>query len=116
MVATPLQETLGAESLEESYDTSEPAQVNKARKKAARTRADRLHFVEAALTTEQGRAWFYDILVRCRVLSTPYTNNPYDTAFKCGMQNIGLQILDDVQTAAPDNYMKMIKENKTKNG
>lgn len=116
MVATPLQETLANENLEETYDTSEPTQVNKARKRAARTRADRLQFVEAAMTTEQGRAWFYDILIRCKVMSTPYTDNPYDTAFKCGMQNIGLQILDDVQTAAPDDYMKMVRENKTRNG
>lgn len=104
------------ELLEETYDTSEPREVNKARKKAARTRADRLHFVEAAMTTEQGRAWFYDTLVHCRVFNTPYSDNPYDTAMRCGMQNIGLRILADIQDAAPLNYITMISENKSKNG
>ncbi len=101
------------EAAEETYNTSEPEQVNKARKKYARTRADRLHFVSAAMTTEQGRAWFYDILIRCKVFNTPFTNDPYDTAFKCGTQNIGLQVLDDIQTAAPKEYTLMIQEQKT---
>lgn len=106
-----------AEELQdEDYDTSDPQQVNNKRKKYARTRADRLHFVEAAMTTEQGRAWFYDIMVRCRVVGTPFVEDPYKTAFNCGMQNIGLQILDDIQKAAPEGYNKMIQENKTKNG
>jgi len=108
----PVLQNKAAEEQEESYNTSEPEQVNKARKRDARTRATRLQFVEAAMTTEQGRAWFYDLLVRCKVVSTPFAHDPYDTAFKCGMQNIGLQVLDDIQTAAPSDYMKMITENK----
>lgn len=102
---------------EETYNTSDPIAVNTVRKKAARTRADRLKFVEAAMSHEQGRAWYYDILKRCHVFATPYINNdPHATSFRCGEQNIGLQILDDLQTAAPDDYLKMVAENKTRNG
>lgn len=101
------------QDLEESYDTSEPLEVNKAKKKASRTRADRLKFVEAAMTMEQGRAWFYDILVRCKVFNTPFQEDPYRTAFNCGMLNVGLQILDDIQVSAPQGYTKMISENKS---
>lgn len=102
---------------EEAYDTADPTSVNKARKRAARTRADRLHFVAAAMTTEQGRSWFYDTLRRCHVFSTPYiSSDPHATSFKCGEQNIGLQILADVQESAPSEYLLMITENKTKNG
>lgn len=104
------------EAAEEDYNTSEPEQVNKARKKYARTRAERLEFVQAAMTTSQGRGWFYDLLVRCKVFATPFTADPYETAFKCGTQNIGLQVLDDIQTAAPRDYTIMIQENKSKNG
>lgn len=103
--------------VDESYDTSNPQEVNKQRKKSARTRADRLEFVKAAMGLEQGRAWFYDLLNFCKVVATPYTNDPYDTAFRCGMQNIGLMVLSDIQQAAPEQYIQMISENKSrKNG
>lgn len=112
----PVKQAVAQEAAEETIDTSDPIQVNTQRKKYARTRADRLKFVAAAMEHEQGRAWFYDILVRCRVVGTPFSEDPYKTAFNCGMQNIGLQVLDDIQTASPDGYNKMIQENKSKNG
>jgi hypothetical protein len=104
------------ENLDTTYDTSDKEAVNRVRKKSARTRATRLEFVSAAMTTEQGRAWFYDLLVRCRVVSTPYIENSDKTIFNLGQQNVGLMVLDDIQTAAPDDYVLMITENKTKNG
>jgi len=115
-MVNPVKSAQAEAEQDESYDTSEPEKVNKARKKYARTRADRLEFVAAAMQHPQGRAWYYDMLLRCKVLKTPYTDNPYDTAFRCGEQNIGLQILDDIQTAAPESYITMVMENKTKNG
>lgn len=103
--------TIQAEDEQEvQYDTSDQEQVQKAKKRTARTRADRLEFVRAAMLHEQGRAWFYDLLVKCKVISTPFTDDPYRTAFKCGEQNIGLMILADLQDAAPDNYLQMVKE------
>ena len=98
----------------EEYDTSDKEQVNKARKKASRTRADRLKFVEAAMTMEQGRAWFYDLLIRCHVFNTPFDEDPCRHAFRAGEANVGLMILSDIQESAPDNYTKMIRENKSK--
>ena len=101
------------EAQDATYDTGDGEQVNKARKKSARTRANRLDFVAAAMTTEQGRAWFFDHLNRCRVFKTPYSaESPQDTAFRCGELNVGLQILDDIQTAAPELYITMISENR----
>src|SRR3954468_12042211 len=95
---------------EESYNTSDPLQVNKARKKAARTRSDRLEFIKAAMQHEQGRAWFYDILLFCKTINTPFTDDPYTTAFNCGMQNLGFRILSDIQDAAPQQYLQMVTE------
>ena len=115
-MANPVKENEATELLEEAYDTSDKESVNKARKKSARTRADRLQFVEAAMSHEQGRAWFYDLLLFCKVFRTPFDEDPYMTAFKCGEQTIGLRVLDDIQTAAPDRYITMISENKSKAG
>jgi len=103
--------TIQAEDEQEvQYDTSDQEQVQKAKKRTARTRADRLEFVRAAMLHEQGRAWFYDILLKCKVISSPFTDDPYRTAFKCGEQNIGLQIMMDIQDAAPEQYLIMVRE------
>lgn len=110
---------MSEELIEDSYDTGDAVQVNTVKKKAARTRADRMEFVAAAMNTEQGRSWFYDLLLKCNVFKNPYnsSDNPQDTAFRCGELNIGIRILDDIQTAAPEHYLSMIVENKTrKNG
>lgn len=116
-MSNPVAQAQAQDEVDTSYDTSEPEQVNKVRKKSARTRADRLEFVAAALTTEQGRSWFYDIMRRCKVFQGPYVGgDPYATAFRCGEQNVGLMVMDDVQTASPENYIKMVSENKDKNG
>lgn len=115
-MGSTVQENEAVEGLEDSYNTSEPEQVNKARKKSARTRATRLEFVHAAMTTEQGRSWFYDIIIRCHVFSTPFDADPYRHAYRAGEANIGLQILDDIQVSSPDEYITMIRENKSKNG
>ena len=103
-------------NVDDTYDTSDKESVNKARKKSSRTRADRLKFVEAAMTTEQGRAWYYDLLIRCHVFNTPFDEDPYRHAYRAGEANVGLQILSDIQEAASKNYIKMIEENKSRNG
>jgi hypothetical protein len=111
-MANPILEAQLIEEKEETYDTSDREQINKSKKRSARKRADRLKFIEAAMTLEEGRAWFYDILVFCKVFQGPFCDDPYRTAFLCGEQNIGIRILDDIQTAAPDKYLQMIAENK----
>lgn len=113
-MSNSIQENQIIEEQETQYDTSDPKEVNKQRKKAARKRADRLKFIEAAMQHEEGRAWFYDLLVYCKIFSTPFNSDPYITAFNCGMSNCGLRVLDDIQTAAPHRYLEMVTENKTR--
>lgn len=97
----------------EAYDTSDKEQVNKSRKKSARTHADRLEFVRASMSFPQGRAWFYDLLVRTHIFQVPYVaGDPHGTSFKCGENNIGLMVLSNIQEAAPQDYVTMISENK----
>lgn len=111
-MSNPILENQISEENEETVDTSDPQAVNKSKKRAARKRADRLKFIEAAMGLEEGRAWFYDLLVFCKVFQGPFSSDPYQTAFLCGEQNIGLRVLDDIQTAAPKQYLTMVSENK----
>lgn len=109
----PVAKTQAELEQEPPYDTSDKDQVNTKRKKAARTRAERLEFVKASMSFEQGRAWFYEQLTRLHVFQTPYlSGDPHGTSFRCGELNAGLMILSDIQDAAPQDYMKMISENK----
>lgn len=97
---------------EQPYNTADPEAVNKERKKYARTRADRLEFVKAAMGVQQGRSWFYDILNFCDIFNYKFDEDPYRNAFNCGVRNIGARILADVQEASPEKYLEMIRENK----
>lgn len=98
---------------DESYDTSDQQAVNKAKKRAGRTKADRLKFIAAAMSHPEGRAWFYDLLLYTNVVQTPYTQgDPYHTIFRCGAQTVGIRVLSDIQEAAPEHYLAMVTENK----
>ena len=103
----------GEQPQDESYDTSDNEAVNKAKKRAGRTKADRLKFIKAAMQHPEGRSWFYDLLVYTNVIQTPYTQgDSHHTAFRCGAQTVGLRVLGDIQDAAPEFYLQMITENK----
>lgn len=115
-MSDPIATNQAEEESAEAYDTSDKEQVNRARKKSARTRADRLEFVKASMSFEQGRAWLFDVLNFCHLFQNPFVAGGEDgaraTDFKLGEFNIGLMILSDIQTAAPQDYLKMITENK----
>lgn len=111
-MSDPVLETQKIEESDETPNTADALEVNKARKKAARKRADRLKFIQAAMQHEEGRAWFYDILLFCKVFQNSFEEDPYRTYFNIGQRNVGLNILADIQDAAPNEYLKMINENK----
>lgn len=99
----------------DAYDSSDPVQVNKQRRKAGRKRVERLEFVKAMMAVREGRAWMYGHLEACHVFHTSFVaGDPHATSFRCGEHNVGLRLLADVMAAAPEQYVEMIKE--AKNG
>jgi len=95
------------------YDANDEKQVKKARKQAEIDKAFELDVIKGVMQTIPGRKWVYTLLNRCHIYSTPFSPGQQDvTDFKCGEQNIGNQLLADVQEAAPDLYMQMIQEAK----
>lgn len=96
------------------YDANDEKQVNKARKQAAFDDALKLDVIRNVMVNAAGRGWIYSWLERCHIYSTPFTPGQQDaTDFKCGEQNIGQQLIADVQIAAPDLYLTMIQEAKS---
>ena len=63
------------------------------------------------LASPTGRRWLWHHLTRTHVFSNPHTGNALNTAFACGEQNIGQQLLADITSANPDAYILMMKEN-----
>ncbi|MDE2233447.1 MAG: hypothetical protein KGJ90_05050 [Patescibacteria group bacterium] len=93
-----------------TYNASDSAQVEEAKKLANFEKSNKSKFVHGAMQTEEGRKFFYDLLVFCSIFHTPFTADNNKTNFNCGKQNVGLKILADIQESAPDEYILMCKE------
>jgi len=107
-----IQRQQAREEAEEIYDSSDPASVNRARKKAAREKAERLRVCQALLTHPDTRKWVFDLLNACHIYSNPFVPGQADTtAFNLGEQNVGKRLLVDFTTADPALYNTMLKEN-----
>lgn len=92
-------------------DLSDAKSVKKAQREAAlRLAQQRLVLVEI-MSSPTGRTWVYDLLAACGIGQTPFATDPYCTAFNCGQQNIGLRLMSEFQSAAPHEYIQMMKEN-----
>lgn len=97
-----------------TYNADDEKQVQTAKKKAELEEALRLEVIRNVMTNAHGRKWIYDFLDRCFIYGNPFIpGQPDTTAFNNGVANVGKILLADVQAAAPDLYMQMIKEAKT---
>lgn len=96
------------------FDTSDPVQVNTARKKAARKTRGKLDVVGAVMEQKEGRSWIYGMLADAHMWTPSYVRgDSHATAFQEGERNAGLRLLTDVMAAAPQLYVTMVAENKT---
>lgn len=101
----------------ESFDASDPLQVNLARKKAGRKKSDRLEVVRAIMGLVEGRKWVNEWLVQTYIHGNPVVaGDPFMTHFNIGQQNVGKMMLSDVIEAAPADYVKMLAEAKAAEG
>lgn len=99
--------------VEGSYNADDKASVNKARKKAARERILQDEVVRGIMSVREGRVWIYRLLEFCDLFGNPHINGQPDaTSFNCGMQNVARKIWLEVEAAAPEDTMKMLKEAK----
>lgn len=96
-----------------AYDANDPKQVEKAKKQAEIDGALKLDEIRKVMQSAPGRRWMNELLERCHCFHTSFISGAPDaSAFREGERNIGLQILADIQNAAPDLYLTMIQEAK----
>lgn len=93
-----------------SYDATNRKDIRKAEKAEAELTRTRVEFLRAALSTKQGRTWFYHFLTDCHIFSDPFSGEPYREAYLKGERNVGLRIFAEISQYCPDQYITMIKE------
>lgn len=92
------------------YDASNRKDIRRAEKDARLAEVARLDYLKAAMSTWQGRAWFYDFLEQCHCWSDPFSGDALLEAYHKGERNVGLRIFADLIAHCPDDYVTMSKE------
>ena len=91
-------------------NASERKAIRRAEKLAVVAERSRIEFVQAAMSTKQGRAWFHELLVRCAIFDGSFSGDALLEAFAKGQRNVGLMIYNDIVTNCPDAFVVMMKE------
>ena len=96
---------------EQPYNAASKKEVNDARKKEARLRKEELSYVNKIMSTREGRKWMLNMLNICKTFTNPIVaQDTHYTYHNLGEQNIGKKLLQDINDAAPDQYILMMKE------
>ena len=99
-----------------THDISEASSVaDRDKALALRASQDRRVICEL-LSTEIGRSWTWRLLEQCHMLSTSFSTEPTEMAFREGERNIGLRLWSQIQQEAPDLLLKMLAEKGVANG
>lgn len=92
------------------YDASNRKDIRKAEKASRLADVQRLEFLRSVMSTPPGRAWIYDLLSRCSIFASTFRPDAGFAAFLEGGRNVGLQFLNDLMIACPDQYIVMVQE------
>lgn len=60
--------------------------------------------------SKQGRRFMWRLLALTHVHHTPFTGQRETTDFRCGEQNVGMQLLAEIHGLCPERYVEMVKE------
>lgn len=67
-------------------------------------------FVKAALTTSEGREYFYWLLEITQSEGQPFNGNALGTSFNCGLLEIGRQIKYHLITTHHEGYFNILRD------
>ena len=67
--------------------------------------------IQNLMKGDGGRAWMWKHLQDCGVFENIFDVDTHKTAYAAGKRQAGLQLENDLKTAAPGDYLKMIQEN-----
>lgn len=93
-----------------NYNAGNRTDVRRLEKQAKIDEAARKQVIVGLMDSPPGRQWMHDRLSGCHLFSTSFSLTALETAFKEGERNQGLQLLTDVMSACPDQYVQMMRE------
>lgn len=98
--------------------TSDPTDIRAHEREAAgasqqhnAVRKTELEDIRWLMGHKQGRRFAMRLLDKAGVYRTSFTGNS-ETFFREGMRNVGLFVLSEVMEVAPENFAKMLEEQK----
>lgn len=104
----------------ETFDATDPAAEDNARREAARRDRESADVIRHLLHRKEARAWFYRLLTDCHIYGagrsgpvegTSFVPGSSDVTFyQLGEENIGKRLMMEAMNASPDLYLLMIKE------
>ena len=99
------------EQVSETFDASNPAAEDNARRDAARLLRQDADVLRSIMHSKEGRSWLYRKLASCHIFENPFYPGQSDVTFHAlGEQNVGKKLMAETMAASADLYMKMIKE------
>ena len=85
--------------------------IRRKEKAAKLAEANRHATITNLMSTSFGREWMWDILTSCGVFSTTLVvGAPDASAFNEGRRSVGLQLITDIMTSCPDQYIQAQRE------
>lgn len=93
-------------------DKTASAELRAQRKAQALFEAQIDKGIAEALDTPAGRKMLWWLLAISRAVGVnSFSADPYRTAFQCGEQNVGQQVLARITEVSPEGFLAMQKEN-----
>lgn len=107
----PHDEEEALDALRKPYDASDPVEVNRARKKAARRKNKKMKALQALLEHAEIREVLYDWIIDGDPLGNPVVaGDPHLTYANLGKQNLAKRITLDLMEADEEKYLVMCRE------
>lgn len=105
-----IDEQLAADEQASPFDAYDPEAIAEAEKKIASIKAKKLRVIESIMSNEDGRAWMFDFLgVNCHIFAENRLEGERSARFE-GERGVGLRVLEEVMSAAPEMFWLMRKE------
>ena len=111
-MADTIDNEMAYDEQQQAFDANDPVAIEAAEKNNARLKSKKLRVVEAIMSDEDGRAWMFDLLgTNCHVFSdNPMRDTPERNGRFEGERAVGLRLLDEIMTAAPEKFWMMRME------
>lgn len=108
-MADLIDEQLAYDEQASPFDANDPVDIAEAEKSASQARSKKLRIVEAIMSSEDGRAWMFDLLgSNCHIFSdNPMRDTPERNGRFEGERAVGLRVLEEIMAAAPEMFWKM---------